>query len=173
MEIKENITTVDNGQGQSLSVVGDTYRIIIPGEQANGSYAVIDMLVPPGGGPGPHSHKDIQEMFYVVEGEVEFKMEGGNYKARKGSLVNIPLGGEVHCFKNTSNSVAHLLCTVVPAGMDAFFEEIGKPIATGTFLKLTELSPEELGKLKSIAEKYGQELYPPDYLDSKTGIPAK
>jgi hypothetical protein len=32
MEIKENITAIDNGQGQSLSVVEDTYRIIMPGE---------------------------------------------------------------------------------------------------------------------------------------------
>src|ERR1035437_8985474 len=95
MEIKENITAIDNERGQSLSVVGDTYRIIMPGEQTNGSYAVIDMLVPPGGRPGPHAHKDIQEMFYVVEGELDFKMEEGNYKAKKGSLVNIPLGGEV------------------------------------------------------------------------------
>ncbi len=62
------ITTVDNGQGKNLSVVGDTYHIILSGEQTNGNYAVIDMLVPPGGGPGPHAHKDIQEMFYVVEG---------------------------------------------------------------------------------------------------------
>jgi mannose-6-phosphate isomerase-like protein (cupin superfamily) len=87
MEIKENITTIDNEQGQSLSVVGDTYRIIMPGEQTNESYAVIDMLVPPGDGPGPHAHKDIQEMFYVVEGEVDFKMEEGNYKVKKGPII--------------------------------------------------------------------------------------
>jgi mannose-6-phosphate isomerase-like protein (cupin superfamily) len=79
MEIKENSTAIDNEQGQSLFVVRETYRIIMPGEQTNGSYDVIDMLAPPGGGPGPHAHKDIQEMFYVVEGEVDFKMEGGNY----------------------------------------------------------------------------------------------
>jgi quercetin dioxygenase-like cupin family protein len=173
MEVKENITTIDNGQGQSLSVVGDSYRIIMHGEQTNKSYAVIDMLIPPGGGPGPHAHKHFQEMFYVVEGEVDFKMEGGNYKAKKGSFVNIPLGGAVHCFKNTSNAVAHLLCTVVPAGLDAFFEEIGKPVDEGVFLPPLKLSMEELGKLKSIAEKYGQQLYPPDYLDSITALSPK
>jgi hypothetical protein len=64
--------------------------------------------------------------------------------------VNIPLGGEVHCLKNTSNSVEHLLCTVVPAGLDAFFEEIGKPVEKGVFLQPPSLSKEELGKLKSI-----------------------
>ena len=164
MTTDKNITTIDNGQGQSLSVVGDSYRILISGKQTSGNYAVIDMLVPPGGGPGPHAHKDIQEMFYVVEGEIEFKMEGGKYNAKKGSFVNIPLGGKVHCFKNTTHKIAHLLCTVVPAGLDDFFQEIGKPIETGTFLPPPILNIEELNKLKSIAEKYGQRLYPPDFL---------
>lgn len=164
MTINKNITTIDNGQGQSLSVVGDTYRILISGEQTGGNYAVIDMLVPPGGGPGPHAHKDVQEMFYVAEGEIDFKMEGGSYVAKKGSFINIPLGGAVHCFKNTTDKIAHLLCTVVPAGLDDFFKEIGKPVETGTFLPPPVLSMEELNKLKSTAEKYGQELYPPDFL---------
>jgi quercetin dioxygenase-like cupin family protein len=165
MMINKTITTVDNGQGQSLSVVGNTYRILISGEQTNGNYAVIDMLIPPGGGPGPHAHKDIQEMFYVVEGEIVFKMEGGSYTASKGSFVNIPLGGAVHSFKNTTDKVAHLLCTVVPAGLDSFFQEIGNPVETGTFLPPSAPTPKELDKLKSLAEKYGQELYPPDFLD--------
>jgi len=164
MAIDKNITTIDHGQGQSLSVVGDSYRILISGEQTGGSYAVIDMLVPPGGGPEPHAHKDMQEMFYVVEGEIEFKMEDGKYIAKKDSFVNIPLGGKVHCFKNMTDNIAHLLCTVVPAGLDGFFQEIGKPIETGTFLPSPTLSIEELSKLKSIAEKYGQKLYPPDFL---------
>jgi quercetin dioxygenase-like cupin family protein len=165
MTTDKNILTIDNGQGQSLSVVGDSYQILISGEQTNGNYAVIDMLIPPGGGPGPHAHKDMQEMFYVVEGEIEFKMEGGKYTANKGSFVNIPLGGAVHCFKNTTGKIAHLLCTVVPAGLDRFFQEIGKPVETGTFLPAPALNTEELNKLKSIAEKYGQKLYPPNFLD--------
>jgi quercetin dioxygenase-like cupin family protein len=165
MTTKRNITTLGDGQGQSISVVGDTYRILISGEQTNGSYAVIDMLVPPGGGPGPHAHKDIQEMFYVVDGEILFKKEGDNYTAKKGSFVNIPLGGAVHCFKNTTDKVAHLLCTVVPAGLDSFFKEIGKTVEAGTFLAPPSLTIEDLDKLKSLAEKYGQQLYPPDFLD--------
>lgn len=164
MAMDKIITTVDNEQGQSLSVVGDTYRILISGAQTNGSYAVIDMLVPPGGGPGPHAHKDIQEMFYVVEGVVEFKTEGEPYRATKGSFVNIPLGGAVHSFKNSTDKVAHLLCTVVPAGLDSFFQEIGRPVEPGTFLPPSAPTHEQLDKIKTIAKKYGQELYPPDFL---------
>lgn len=163
--MSHNITTTDNEQGQCLSIAGGCYKVILSGEQTGGSHAVIEMLVPPGGGPGPHAHKDFQEMFYVMEGEVEFKMEGGTYMARKGSLINIPLGGAVHCFKNKTNEVAHLLCTVVPAGLDRFFQEIGKPVPPGTFLPPVPLSPEALEKLKALGEQYGQKFYPSDFLD--------
>ncbi|QMU30605.1 cupin domain-containing protein [Adhaeribacter radiodurans] len=161
-----NIINTGNEQGQSISVVGDTYRILISGEQTGGNYAVIDMLVvPPGGGPGPHAHKDMQEMFYVVEGEIDFKMQSGSYTAKKGAFVNIPLGGAVHSFKNKTDTVAHLLCTVVPAGLESFFKEIGKPIAAGEFLTPQPPTSEELNKLQQLAEKYGQKLYPPNFLD--------
>jgi len=161
----DNIITVNENEGKSLSVVGDTYRIAISGKQTGGAYAVIDMMVPPGGGPGPHSHTDIQELFYLVDGEIEFKTETGKYIAKKGSFVNIPKGGEVHAFKNTGTETAHMLCTVIPAGLDEFFSEIGTPVETGMFLPPPVLDQKELARLKAFAEKHGQKLYPPDYLD--------
>lgn len=161
----DNIIAVNENQGQSLSVVGDTYRIIISGKQTGGAYAVIDMMVPPGGGPGPHAHADIQELFYIVDGEIEFKTEAGKYIAKKGSFVNIPKGGEVHAFKNAGTAMAHMLCTVIPAGLDEFFSEIGTPVEAGTFLPPPAFDEKELTRLKGFAEKHGQKLYPPDYLD--------
>ncbi len=161
----KTIITVDNNAGQEFSIAGNTYRILISGKQTDGSFAVIDMLVPPGGGPAPHAHPDFQESFYVVEGQVDFKSESGNYTAKTGSFVNIPLGGIVHCFKNTTMTAAHLLCTVIPAGLEEFFQEIGRPVDHGTSVAVLDLSMGEKERLKAIAEKYGQMLYPPDYLD--------
>jgi len=160
----DNIITIDENEGKHFSVVGDTYRIVISAEQTGGAYAVIDMLIPPGGGPGPHAHKNINEMFYVVDGHIDFKTEASNYTATRGSFVNIPKGGEVHCFKNNSNQTAHLLCTVIPAGLDEFFEEIGTAVEPGTFLPPPHWNEEELKKIMQLAEKYGQKLYPPNYL---------
>ena len=156
---------INNNQGSHLSIVGDTYRIIISGEQTNGEFAMIDMLVPPGGGPGPHAHASFHESFYVVDGEVEFKTETGKTIAQKGDVITIPKGGAIHSFKNVSNSMAHLLCTVVPAGLDAFFEEIGTPVKPGEFLPHPHLDKDTIEKLMAIAKKYGQEVYPPGYLD--------
>lgn len=58
-----------------------------------------------------------------------------------------------------------MLCIVSPAGEEEFFKEIGKPVEPGKFLPAPEMTPEAEKKLKVIAEKYGQKLYPPDYLD--------
>lgn len=167
MEPNNNFTTVAAQGGESLSVVGDTYRIVIPGDQTGNAFAVIDMLIPPNGGPGPHSHPAFQESFYVIEGEVEVKTKSETYTATKDSYVRIPLGGVVHEFKNHTDKVAHLLCVVVPSGLEKFFEVTGKPVQPGTFLPQSPPTSEEQQKMKQAGEKYGQTQFPPDYLGDK------
>ena len=161
---KKQPINVGSQEGVTISVVGDTYRILISGQQTGGAFACIDMIVPPGGGPGPHAHPNFEESFYVVDGEVEVKSEFGSYVASKGSFINIPKGGVVHGFKNKSDQPAHLLCTVVPAGLDAFFVEIGQPVKVGQFLPPPHFDEAAIKKLQAIAERYGQKVFPPDYL---------
>jgi len=68
----------------------------------------------------------------------------------------------VHSFHNKTNRVAHLLCTVAPSGLEEFFMEIGTPVAVGAFAAPPDA--EALKKILPVAEKYGQKLFPPDYL---------
>jgi quercetin dioxygenase-like cupin family protein len=159
------ITTVGAHEGPSLSVVGDTYRIVISSEQTNGAYALINMLIPPKGGPPPHSHVKTQEAFYIIDGQIEVTTKEKKYNATKDSYVNIPFNGPVHKFTNKTDKTAHLLCFLTPAGMEKMFEEIGKPVSQNTFLPPPQMTPEEQKRVQNIAEKYGQKLYPLDYLD--------
>jgi quercetin dioxygenase-like cupin family protein len=152
-------------EGPSVSVVGDTYRIVIGSEQTNGAYALIDMLIPPRGGPPPHSHANFQEAFYIIDGEIEVITKKKTYPATKGSYVNIPFNGPVHKFINKTNKTVHILCLTTPAGMEKMFVEIGKPVPADTFLPQPQMTPEEQKQFQSIAEKYGQKVYPQDYLD--------
>ncbi|WP_264538253.1 cupin domain-containing protein [Flavobacterium sp. N1736] len=154
------IITIDETQGQKLKIAGGNYRIIISGKQTNGEYAVIEMSIPPGAGPNPHAHADFTETFFVLEGEVSFKSELGNYIAKKNSFVNIPKGGIVHGFKNESDKPAKLLCTVTPAGLDDLFEEIADYMETNK-----DSEKETKQKINSIFEKYGQKMFPENYLD--------
>lgn len=47
--MKTNISTFSHQEGETLGVAGGNYRIILSGDQTNHAYAVIEMLVPPGG----------------------------------------------------------------------------------------------------------------------------
>lgn len=156
----ENIKTIDNNQGQKLTIAGGDYRIIVAGKETNGAYAIIEMTVPVGAGPVPHSHTNFEEIFYVVEGALDFKSETGSFLAQKGATVSIPKGGIIHNFKNNSDKPAKLLCTVIPAGLDDFFVEVSE-------LLLSNKDSEAVIKeyIKLISEKYGQKLYSPTYWD--------
>ncbi len=106
--------TIGPKGGEILSVVGDNYRVLISGKQKLqwSFFSTIDMLIPPQSGPGPHSHANFYETFYVIDGEVEVHSESrACYTAKKGSFVVIPEGGVVHYLKNISDQLAHLLCT--------------------------------------------------------------
>ena len=161
MKNSNPIITVNETEGQKLKIAGGNYRIIISGKQTNGEYAVIEMSVPPGAGPNPHAHPDFTETFFVLEGEVSFKSELGSYVAKTNSFVNIPKGGIVHGFKNLSNQPAKLLCTVSPAGLDDLFVEMTTYMETN---KDNETTTKD--KINSIFEKYGQKMFPENYLDS-------
>jgi len=154
-------------EGESVSMAGNTYRMLVTGKQTNNEFAIMDFLIPPGGGPGPHAHPDFQESFYVTDGEVEVKSEAGTYIAKKGSFVTIPKGGIVHQFKNKSDQVAQMICIVVPAGLEAFFMEAGRPVENGVLLPPIQMDADYIKKMQALGEKYKQQVFPPDYLDGK------
>lgn len=157
------VLTVAPEAGEHLAIAGGTYRILLNSAQSGGTCAIIEMLVPPGSGPGPHAHAGFQESFYVAAGEIVVKTPDQTYTAKQGAFVSIPTGGVVHKFTNEAAVTAQLLCIVVPAGLDRFFQEIGTPIAAGTFLPPSSPTPAAQQQLRTIAAKYGQELFPPDY----------
>ena len=111
-----------------ISLAGGSYTILLSGEDTAGRYCLIDMQVPPGGGPPPHRH-DFEEMFTVLEGEIALTCRGETVTAGVGKTVNIPANAP-HAFKNRSETPARLLCMCAPAGQEEYFMAVGDPIAS-------------------------------------------
>jgi quercetin dioxygenase-like cupin family protein len=120
----------DGPKQTHIGLVGDTYTILLTGEDTAGRYCLIDMHVPPGGGPPPHRH-DFEESFSVLEGEIEATFRGEHSTVRAGQVINIPANAP-HQFRNASEQPARLLCLCSPAGQEEFFMEVGVPVATRT-----------------------------------------
>ncbi|MGH3321046.1 MAG: cupin domain-containing protein [Streptosporangiaceae bacterium] len=113
-----------------LSVVGDTYTILLSGEDTGGRFTLIDMYVPPGGGPPQHRH-DFEETFIVVEGHLDATFRGAARSAPAGTTINVPANAP-HQFRNSSEEPARLLCICAPPGQEEFFTAIGDRVAGRT-----------------------------------------
>jgi len=142
-----------------LGLVGDTYTIVLSGEDTDGRFCLIDMHVPPEGGPPPHRH-DFEETFVVLEGEIEATFRGEKRTVKKGEMINIPANAP-HQFHNSASASARLLCLCAPAGQEEFFKEVGTLVATRTTPppKLDKAAQEAfVKKVQELAPKYRAEL---------------
>jgi quercetin dioxygenase-like cupin family protein len=142
-----------------LAVVGDTYTILINGHDTNGRYALIDMLIPAGGGPPRHRH-DFEEMFHILEGAVDVTIRGQTSTASTGQTVNIPALAP-HSFRNPTDQTVRLLCLVAPAGLEAYFAEFGDPVPnrTSPAPNLTDAEiAERIKKAAELAPRYRIEI---------------
>jgi len=161
-DLKRNLAIAQPGNDQRrphIGLVGDTYTITVSGDDTAGRFCVIDMHVPPGGGPPPHRH-DFEETFILLEGEIEATFRGKKSVLRAGDTVNIPANAP-HQFHNVSANPARLLCICSPAGQENFFIEVGTPVATRTTPppKLDEKQQAEfIQKVIALAPKYRTEL---------------
>lgn len=77
-------------------------------------------------GPPPHYHKGLHEVFVVIEGELDFLVDGDLQKLRAGDSVNLS-PNTMHTFSNNSDAECKWLNIHSPKGFYSFFEEMGVP----------------------------------------------
>ena len=103
-DLQRNMAVARPNQDQHfrhIGLVGDTYTILLTGEDTAGRYCLIDMHIPRGGGPPPHRH-DFEESFIMLAGELEATFRGVKSVVRAGETINIPSNAP-HQFYNASN----------------------------------------------------------------------
>ena len=151
---------VGESEGKKLWVADELMAFKASGEDTDGAYALTDSVVPPGGGPPPHLHHREDEAFWVLEGDLEVTVGETTFGAGVGSFVHLPKGVP-HAYRNIGAGPARFLTLMVPAGLEEFFEEMGKP---GSDLSSPPpFEEEDIERLLVVAPKYGVEiLLPPE-----------
>jgi len=101
-----------------------------------GENLYVETWMEPGGGLPPHEHPRQEEVWFVIEGKVQFRLG-------KDKRVIGPEDGEmlvppntVHGLKAVDSKTAHLGCRVTPAlGLQSFLEESAAAARDGLFMK--------------------------------------
>ena len=110
------------GDGErSRSPLGGDVTFLTRGEQSGGALAVIEVVNPAGGGPPLHRHNDADEVVFVLDGEVRWKLDGELATTGPGGYVFIPRG-VAHTWHAMTD--ARMLIAFTPAGMEGFFDAL-------------------------------------------------
>jgi len=128
------------GQGRTLVAGGTQITFKVTAEQA-ATTSSFEVLVHPGYDVGAHVHGHQEELFYILEGELDlFAFEplvrtDGNWRTWQshtgaqvfrggpGSMMFVPPGCP-HAFANSGKTSARMLFQATPTGHEGYFEEL-------------------------------------------------
>lgn len=90
-----------------------------------GNYDMVIGETPSGvAGPPPHFHSKLHEMFLVIEGEMEFVVDGKHQTLKAGDSLDLPANA-IHTFRNISESPCRWVNVHSPKGFLSFFVDMG------------------------------------------------
>jgi len=94
------------------------------GSETADRYSVSEWWLPAGDpGVGAHAHEHNDELFFVIEGTVTFRIAEVDHEAECGSFLRIP-AGVAHGFRNTSGARAGVLNVFIPGGFERRMPDI-------------------------------------------------
>ena len=139
-------TIVRAGERKPLNVLGMPLTMLCEASDTNGSWSLFEEEVPLGMGPPPHRH-DWDEAYYILDGEIDFVIEGDTVTSKRGDFNYLPRG-TIHGFKGSSDSPARVLIFAAPAHGSEFFHELSEQIRK---------TPDDLAKIPLIGRQHGIE----------------
>ncbi len=145
--VRFNVVAAPDGRTPApLNVVGEETLVKVSAEDADGTLAFFHLVAPPMSGPPRHVHTREDELFYVLEGEIVFELDGERHTVRAGDTVYLRRG-VVHAYQNFAKSDARLLIATTPGVFAGFFVELSAATPPGAL--------PDVERLNDIGTKYG------------------
>ena len=119
MDMGTQSNALASEEGQAVWFLGTLVIMKATGEQTAGAFGLIDNLMPAEFASPYHMHRNEDESFYLVEGEMTFYVGEERVKAEAGAFVYGPRGVP-HGFKVDGTEPARILLQNYPAGFESF-----------------------------------------------------
>lgn len=117
--------TLDRDTSPAMWLVGTLWLFLATGVQTNNCCSFLEQVMPGGLGPPTHRHPLAIEGFYVLEGTVNFHIDGGVVRAEAGTLIHIPQMTP-HTFTVESEET-RVLNFYAPAGAEIQVMSLARP----------------------------------------------
>lgn len=144
-------------EGPAYWFLGSLVIVKATSRQTGNAFGLLEFLAPVGPGSPYHVHHGEEEVFYVLEGQLEFVSGERRISGGPGSYVFLPRDVP-HGFRVTGSSPARFLILTTPGGFEEFVREVGEPAPS---LVLPPPSPPDIERLVAIAAKYRIEILGP------------
>ncbi|MDX6570380.1 MAG: hypothetical protein QOH15_2958 [Gaiellales bacterium] len=118
---------LDPGAGRSVSLRGTDVVFKVESGRAAGA-SCVEFIAAPGFDTGVHVHQRLEETFYVLDGEFEFRAGEETFQAASGACVFVP-PGIPHAFANRGAAPSRLLLIMSPPVHDRYFDELASILA--------------------------------------------
>jgi quercetin dioxygenase-like cupin family protein len=146
----------DQGQGEAYWMLDGLYEVKISSAESGGELTLMQMTIPAGAGPPPHTHPGA-ETVCVLDGRIRYHIDGRTYEGGPGSCFHVPAGVQEN-FEPLEET--RLLVAYTPGGIEGFFAEAGEPAARRILPEPSE-EPPDIARLIEIGERHGMHISAP------------
>jgi len=133
-------------------------RILVDGDQTNGSFSLVEITGASGDMPPLHVHHEEDETFYVLEGRLELHIAGHEPAEVPPGRAGFAPRGIPHVYKVTSPGPARWLAATTGAGFARFVRDVAVPAKTATLPVDPQFDPEDIA---AISARHGIEIIGP------------
>jgi quercetin dioxygenase-like cupin family protein len=149
----------------SMMYMGSIMSFLVRAQDTDGRFAMVEYRARPGNEPRPHVHLWEHEIYFVLEGKIEFHCEDQVETVGPGETIFLPKA-KAHAFYIRSEYLRTLIITLAtadePAALDSYFASMAKPatsmdIPTDAVTYLTD----DPSRAIEASKKYGMKMLSP------------
>jgi quercetin dioxygenase-like cupin family protein len=117
--------------------------------ETGGAFLLFEDVMSQGKTTPLHTHPELDETLYVLEGEILFHIDGDDHQVGVGGVAVAPRGAP-HAFLVTSK-MARILCLETPGTSEAFYRGASEPATRD----LEASAPVDFARVRASAERNG------------------
>ena len=143
--MSKRYSLVPPGGGPNYDWSADHTFVKVSAGDTGGQYTLMEDNLKANFRLGLHMHRYHAETFYILEGAIDFYVDGDWMTAVPGTCLHIPPGVPHACLLSPGTSSGRMLMIYQPSGFDGYLAELGQ---------MSDADFEDGAKMAALNEKY-------------------